>query len=175
MTPPSDGRRTITTKYADGRVVEREYVPDRTTFDDWVREMEAKKTPSSPPRNRHIAVTALDASLMRVDLRALPSTRFRIVGSEFYVKDHERADFGGSEYVLVREPENEHDANAVAVYGKGRKIGHLSAAKAKSLAPELDRLGPAGFVVTGEGTSANSIRMWVDVPSIVELRRFNNG
>lgn len=43
-----------------------------------------------------------------------------------------------SKITLVREPNNEYDKNAVAVYANGKQIGYLSAAYAQSFAPKLD-------------------------------------
>lgn len=114
----------------------------------------------------------LDDQLPTVDLRSLPAARFRIVGTAYWLRDSERARYGGQRYVLVREPENEHDANAVAVFGKGRKVGHLSAAKAAAVASELDRLGAAAFVVSGTSVSPPSSRLWVNIPRIPALRSF---
>jgi hypothetical protein len=108
----------------------------------------------------------LDERLPRIDLRELPSSRFRIVRTAYWLRDDERARYGGQEYELVREPENKHDENAVAVYGRGRKVGHLSAAKAAALASDLDRLGPASFIVSGDTVSEASMKMWVDIPRV---------
>lgn len=55
------------------------------------------------------------------------------------MEDRDREAYSGREYPLVREPENKHDSNAVAVYGRGRKVGYLSTAKAAGVGPELDR------------------------------------
>lgn len=106
------------------------------------------------------------------DLRHLPSTRYRIRGSAFVVSDANRKRLGGGRYQLVREPENRHDACAVAIYGQGQKVGYVSAKKAASLAPLLDRLGDVAFVVGGAGVVSNSIRLWVDLPHLPELRAF---
>ncbi|QKS12732.1 hypothetical protein HUN58_02345 [Curtobacterium sp. Csp1] len=124
-------------------------------------------------RNRSgVIAVRLDKQLQQIDMRALPSSRYRIVGSAYWVTDSERTRYGGTEYALVREPANEHDENAVAVYGRGRKVGHLSAAKAAALAAELDRLGPAAFIVSGDTVSERSIRLWVDIPRVAAVRAF---
>lgn len=120
-----------------------------------------------------IKVVAIKPSTLRViDLSHLDASRLRIVGSAYWVTEAERNQFGGATYLLVREPSNEHDPNAVAVYGRGRKVGHLSRAKAKALAPLLDQLEADAFEVTGKGTSRNSMRIWVDLPRVEPLRRF---
>lgn len=127
--------------------------------------------PSTNTRFR-VREVHLDDQLPTIDLRSLPAARFRIVGTAYWLRNSERARYGGQRYVLVREPENEHDANAVAVFGKGRKVGHLSAAKAAAVASELDRLGAAGFVVSGASVSPQSSRLWVDIPRLPALRSF---
>lgn len=113
-----------------------------------------------------------EAAVSILDLRELPSSRFRIVGSAYWVTDSGRYKHGGTEYLLVREPKNKWDANAVAVYGKGRKIGHLTEAKAAALAPIFDELGFGAYRVGGTAPAPNSIRMWVDLPAIPQLRAF---
>lgn len=116
--------------------------------------------------------TIHEGELQVLDLTPLPSVRTRIKGTAYWVTDEQRRRHGGAEYLLVREPRNEHDASAVAVYGRGRKVGHLSAAKAASVAPILDKMGADGYRVTGAGTSVNSITLWVDVPRLDALRKF---
>ena len=106
------------------------------------------------------------------DLRDLPSTRYRVKGSAFVVSDANRERFGGTEYQLRREPKNRHDGNAIAIYGQGHKVGYISAAKAASIAPLLDELPEVAFTVSGAGVLGNSIRLWVDVPSIPSLRQY---
>ncbi|WIE83465.1 HIRAN domain-containing protein [Curtobacterium sp. MCPF17_021] len=137
-----------------------------------VAEADERKRRATSRNASRIVPAYLDERLPRIDLRELPSSRFRIVGTAYWLRDDERARYGGQEYELVREPENEHDENAVAVYGRGRKVGHLSAAKAAALASDLDRLGPASFVVSGDTVSQASIKMWVDIPRVPALRTF---
>lgn len=116
-----------------------------------------------------------EATLSILDLRGLPSSRFRIVGSGYWVTDSGRYKHGGSDYLLVREPKNKWDANAVAVYGKGRKVGYLSEAKAAALAPIFDALPHDAYRVGGAPPADNSIRMWVDIPAVPKLRAFIKG
>ncbi|MCY0906203.1 HIRAN domain-containing protein [Arthrobacter sp. H14-L1] len=113
-----------------------------------------------------------EAALSVLDLRELPSSRFRIVGSAYWVTDSARYKHGGNDYVLVREPKNKWDANAVAVYSKGRKVGYLAEAKAAALAPIFDELAFDAYKVGGTSPQGNSRRMWVDVPAIPKLRAF---
>lgn len=125
---------------------------------------------SKSPRVK--TVTQDEALLSVLDLRELPSRRFRIVGSAYWVTDSGRYKHGGSDYLLVREPGNKADVSAVAVYGKGRKVGYLSQAKALALAPILDQVPYDAFRVGGAPPSDNSITMWVDIPALQKLRDF---
>lgn len=133
------------------------------------------RTDAADPLRRAASVkkhTIEMTDLKIVDLAELPSLRTRIKGSAYWVTDAERRRHGGNEYLLVREPSNEHDPNAVAVYGCGRKVGYLSTAKAAALAPPLDQLGADAYRVTGAGANAQSIRLWIDLPRTPALRDF---
>jgi hypothetical protein len=138
-----------------------------------VPEDRAEPEEQAEPRPAGVKKVMLDeAGLSVLDLRELPSSRFRIVGSAYWVTDSGRYKHGGTGYLLVREPKNKWDANAVAVYGKGRKIGHLTEAKAAALAPIFDDLGFGAYRVGGAAPAPNSIRMWVDLPALPKLRAF---
>lgn len=108
-----------------------------------------------------------------LDLSGLDSTRTRIVGTGYYLAWEERRKFGGLEYLLMREPDNEHDPKAVAVYGtRGRMVGHLSAAKAASYSPLLQQLRHDAYRVAGVGATSASGVLWVDLPRLPALRQF---
>lgn len=174
---PEPGRKpsaVITLTRPDGSTDVRDVRPnaDGGSFDEWVAEQQEKARRIRSGGPAKIAAVHLEEGLTRVDLRGLPSSRFRIVGTAHWVTDAERRTYSAQEYELVREPNNEHDTRAVAVYGRGRKVGYLSAAKAAGLAPELDRLGEAAFVVGGDSVTEHSIRMWVDIPRLPALRAF---
>lgn len=47
----------------------------------------------------------------------------------------------GDALALVREPDNPHDANAVRVEWRGRKLGYLPRAENRAVAAEMDRGG----------------------------------
>ncbi|MDP2810537.1 MAG: HIRAN domain-containing protein [Rhodocyclaceae bacterium] len=47
----------------------------------------------------------------------------------------------GDALVLVREPDNPHDARAVRVEWRGRKLGYLPRAENRAVAAEMDRDG----------------------------------
>lgn len=67
--------------------------------------------------------------------------------------------------VLVPEPWNPHDSNAVAVAIEGQQVGHLPADVASDYAASLSDLARAGRLVTGEA------RIWAkDDNGIVRAR-----
>jgi len=105
-----------------------------------------------------------------MDLRSVEARRFRIVGSTYVCSDRDRKVYGGTQYLLVREPDNPIDGNAVAVYGKGRQPGYTSTTKAGGLAPLLDKLGADTYLVGGAAASEASIKLWVDLPTLPALR-----
>jgi HIRAN domain len=155
-----------------GGVVETKVIePDGRTFDQWVADMKAK-SPRSSGGPRVKVETVKPESLSQCDLRSLSSVRARIKGSANWVTESGRSKFGGTEYLLVREPTNKADSSAVAIYGKGRKVGYVSAAKAAAFAPLLDSMPEDAFVVGGTSTVENSIRLWVDLPTMPALREF---
>jgi hypothetical protein len=47
----------------------------------------------------------------------------------------------GDGVTLVREPDNAHDANAVRIEWRGRKLGYLPRAENRAVAAEMDRGG----------------------------------
>jgi len=104
-----------------------------------------------------------------VDLRPLGGARLRIVGTAHVVPPSKRMNIGGDEYMLVREHENQHDANAVAVHDATRKVGYLSRAKAATYGPLLDRIGAPAYRVAGE-PPVDSMKLWVVLPPIAAVR-----
>jgi hypothetical protein len=66
---------------------------------------------------------------------------FKLVGVTFDSAQENIKMFGcrdiGS-FALVREPDNEHDTNAIRVQVAGRYLGYIPRQVAKDLAPELD-------------------------------------
>jgi hypothetical protein len=119
-----------------------------------------------------IKVSVVDPRKLRIhDLSALDSTRTRIKGTSYWVTWEERRKFGGLEYLLICEPDNPVDPMAVAVYGKGRKVGHLSTAKAATFTPLLTELGCDAYRVSGVGATAASGVLWVDLPRVPAMRQ----
>lgn len=125
---------------------------------------------TADPQRRTIRASSLEI----IDLTSLPSVRTRVKGSAYSVTDAERRKYGGTEYFLVREPENPTDPRAVAVYGSGHRVGYLSQARAASTSPLLAELQGDAFQVSGTGTTANSIVLWVDVPTVGSLRNLRD-
>ncbi|MHB8272017.1 HIRAN domain-containing protein [Bradyrhizobium sp.] len=60
-----------------------------------------------------------------------------IPGAEAFIKTLQP----GIEAVLVREPTNQYDANAIAVWIDGRKVGYVPKAQNKALAAFIDQTG----------------------------------
>lgn len=108
-----------------------------------------------------------------IDLSHLESVRMRVKGQAHWVTVAEREKFSRGDFWLVREPRNEYDKNAVAVFGGGRKLGYVSAARAAMVAPLLDEFEGDAFKVGGVGVGDQGIRMWVDVPKVPALRAFS--
>jgi hypothetical protein len=166
---------TVTIRHRDGTVERRPVQRHEGSFDDWVTSMEAKRS-SRKDSAAKVTVAEIDEDSLRVlDLREVASGRHRIVGSANYLTDDERRVHGGTSYLLVREPGNAHDGNAVAVYGRGRKVGYLSAAKAAGLAPMLDGLGFDAYRIGGTTVIENSIRLWADIPTVTAMRAYVKG
>ena len=83
--------------------------------------------------------------------------------------------------ILVREPDNQYDANAIAVIGSfGKKIGHLSRDYAIEFQPLLQLCEAQGLTATcsakmfgGTGRKQN-IGVWLDIePADVLMERFS--
>lgn len=56
----------------------------------------------------------------------------------------------GEPLLLVREPGNKHDANAIRVHARGMHIGYVRGSQAEALAPLIDRAG-ADMALDGVG------------------------
>ena len=64
----------------------------------------------------------------------------KIVGSTFIEGGQEKLSLLKENDILIlkREPDNQYDKNAIAIYHSENKIGHVPADTAKSLAPQMD-------------------------------------
>lgn len=128
-------------------------------------------------RDRHrqprVSKKTIDVDTMRLlDLRSLDSIPLRLRGISHYVSERGRSEYGDTELVLQREPNNRHDTFAIAVYGKGRKIGYVSKGRANQLTPLLDELDYDGFIVEGgvEADPERTTQLKVMLPRVPELR-----
>ena len=81
-----------------------------------------------------------------IDLRNDADRVFRIVVSAHWVDSETMGRYAADYFFLHREPDNDYDANAVAVYGGDRKFGYLEASAAADYAPLFDQVG-TDFIV----------------------------
>lgn len=113
-----------------------------------------------------IRVSSLDS----VDLTTLPGIATRIVGQFAWLADDERDRYHSDTYLLVREPDNDYSTDAIAVFGRGRKVGYVPEGRAKGLAPLLDSIAAGAFIVmSGEARGA---KHQVVLPRVPALRAF---
>ncbi len=67
---------------------------------------------------------------------------YTMVGMKFLdTEDIVKAMQPGAEILLLREPHNEHDRNAIAVYGAGLHLAYVKGTEAVGLAREMDSKG----------------------------------
>lgn len=97
----------------------------------------------------------------------LGTTPRRCVGQGYYLSDRERQALDMHLAFLVRDRRNTADPNAVAVVrDDSRKVGYLSEAQARTLAPILDGLECLQVSCRVDGS-----RLWVDLPAPAALRK----
>jgi hypothetical protein len=97
----------------------------------------------------------------------LKTTPRRCVGQGFYLCDRERRELQMHFAFLVRDSRNVADPNAVAVIREDfRKVGYLSEAQARTLAPMLDGLESRRVSCRLDGS-----RLWLDLPAPAALRK----
>ena len=81
---------------------------------------------------------AAGAASVRILVQSSP-----LAGFQYYAGDALWQDMRvGDALVLVREPDNAHDAHAVRVEWRGSKLGYLPRAENRSVAAEMDRGTP---------------------------------
>jgi len=104
-----------------------------------------------------ITVATKDIPSTAIDLRDNAKRLYRIVGHRYWIELDEIRKNPSTIFFLHREPDNEHDKNAIAVYGGMRKFGYLAGAASARYAPLLDHVG-SHFIVrrdyedyTGDG------------------------
>ncbi|RRJ85603.1 hypothetical protein EG850_12745 [Gulosibacter macacae] len=112
--------------------------------------------------------------LQVVDLSGLDTIRQKVKGVSFYLSVNERKHAVANSFMLVRDPRNEYDSNAVGVYSpEGRQVGHVSASRAVILAPEFDRIGADAYRVSGAPPNTEgSVVPFIDLPTAPAIRAF---
>lgn len=97
----------------------------------------------------------------------LSTTPRRCVGQGYYLSERERQALDIHLAFLVRDKRNSADANAVAVVRDDfRKVGYLSEAQARTLAPVLEGLESLQVSCRVDGS-----RLWLDLPAPAALRK----
>lgn len=97
----------------------------------------------------------------------LKTTPRRCVGQGYYLSDRERQALDMHLAFLVRDKRNPADPNAVAVVRDDfRKVGYLSEAQARTLAPILDGLDSLQVSCRLDGS-----KLWLDLPAPAALRK----
>ena len=97
----------------------------------------------------------------------LSTTPRRCVGQAYYLSDRERDALDMHIAFLVRDRQNSADPNAVAVVRDDfRKVGYLSEAQARTLAPLLEGLESLQVSCRVDGS-----RLWLDLPAPSVLRK----
>lgn len=104
------------------------------------------------------------------DLRDLDVERVQVQGTHYLPNDRERQRSGDRLYVLRRQPRR-RDPHAIAVFADGRGVGFIPSARAAVLSPLLEELGGAA-VVNGLGSSGDSVRLWLELPTESALRDY---
>jgi hypothetical protein len=97
----------------------------------------------------------------------LSTTPRRCVGQGYYLSERERDALDMHLAFLVRDRRNAADPNAVAVVRDDfRKVGYVSEAQARTLAPILEGLESLQVSCRVDGS-----RLWLDLPAPMALRR----
>jgi hypothetical protein len=97
----------------------------------------------------------------------LRTTPRRCVGQGYYLSERERQALDMHLAFLVRDRRNSADPNAVAVVRDDfRKVGYLSEAQARTLAPILEGLESLQVSCRVDGS-----RLWLDVPAPAALKK----
>ncbi|BDZ63343.1 hypothetical protein [Agromyces mangrovi Wang et al. 2018] len=148
-------------------------------FLTWVADLDAERAARERAREyaaEHglppLTVRLLPEPEHVVDLRDLPAARLRISSVERHVPHDEVDAHTADSYLLVRERDPLHHPHLVAVYGRRRRIGHLTESKSRGLLPLLEELGADAYLVSGTETPDAGGRLWVHAPRVPALRAF---
>lgn len=119
-----------------------------------------------------LTISTKDIPPIAVDLRENAKRLYRVFGSRYWIELDEIRKCPATIFFLHREPDNQHDKNAIAVYGGTRKFGYLAATAAAKYAPLLDRMG-SHFIVRRdyEGYTGDGFYL----PSLPVLRKLVEG
>jgi hypothetical protein len=113
------------------------------------------------------ATPAPPASPARAQVRLLVQ-HSPLAGFNYHeARAHWSAFSQGDALALVREPDNPHDANAVAVYWRGHKLGYVPRVQNSALAWAMDRGEPVGARISALRAEPNP-RKRVQVEIYVE-------
>ena len=135
------------------------HAPRLAASEDWRGE-----APSDDSITRVVALRPLETEPSGVrHLRPQPDSIFktqwgvarevRMVGLSFYMSDailafHCGARHGEVTLTLSCEPQNPHDANAIALFCEGRRIAYAPAAEARVWAPVMDARAGLSFALS---------------------------
>jgi HIRAN domain len=127
-------------------------------------------------RSAQLSPANVAADWRKGEWRTWPSPRNFIVGESRYVDA--LASLAGPpcatgycipvEVVLIREPRNQYDANAIRAEVRGRQVGYLARHLAAQIAPALDRARVRQFVVCGvvrggwDDAQNFGVHIWLD-------------
>lgn len=98
-------------------------------------------------------------------------SRVEVRGVSHWIEKSEMPGPNVTYFVLVREPKNKHDRNAIAVYCGTRKVGYLSAKRAEVYGPLLDACDISRVRVTREEGNGLYLRL----PSLSIVRKLAPG
>ena len=82
-------------------------------------------------------VSAVQAESVKVLVQSSPLAGFQFYAGKTLWDEMQE----GDALALLREPDNAHDANAIRVEWRGRKLGYLPRAENRAVAVEMDRGG----------------------------------
>lgn len=115
----------------------------------------------------HVSRVVVAVPAEVIDLRVPDGISCAVAGISHWVDDDTKWAFSDDKFYLRREPTNEYDSSAIAVYGGTRKFGYLSASRAERYAPLFDEFGAETFAVARDLTRP---RMSFLLPKIGDMR-----
>ena len=171
---PATHNTTIRRRAPAGSIVVETYTPEQTAarVAAYRLELEAREPVPKVRATDGVKKKIVDVATLRVlDLRSIPATQYRIVGSAFSVTQAGRYAHGSDQYLLIRKPRSKHDPNTVAAYSKRPRVGYATRTKAAVLALILNPLPYDAFLVNGTRMGAEK-QMHVGIPAVAGLQKF---